>query len=299
MRLQWSFFREAADQWLEHNAPRLGAALAYYTILSLAPLLVVVVALCGLAFGDDAVRGQLYWEIKDVVGSQGAAFVQSLLVGAHEPATGITASAAGFVVLIAGASGVFGELRDTLNYIWDAPVPKSSGFGRIVRYRVFCFAMVLGFGFLLVVSLALSAGVQALGSFASHRLAIDPRLLEIVNFAVTIVVTGVLFALIYRVIPEVPIDWADVGVGAAVTAVFFAVGKFLIGFYLGTAGVGSAYGAAGSLVVLLVWVYYSAQIFLYGAEFTHVYASHRGSPAIQSAISNAGLPAGSESPPQP
>jgi membrane protein len=299
MRLKWSLFREAADQWSLHNAPRLGAALAYYTVLSLAPLLVVVVAICGFAFGKDAVRGQIYWQIKDVVGGAGAAAVQTLLVGAQRPAAGIAASMLGFVVLLAGASGVFGELRDTLNYIWDAPIPKSPGFGTMVRYRLFSFAMVFGLGFLLMVSLAVSAGIHALGDFAAQHIAAGVALVEIFNFVLTFLVTSLSFALIYKLVPQVPIDWADVATGAAVTAVLFALGKFLIGLYVGTAGVGSAYGAASSLIVLLVWVYYSAQIFLFGAEFTHVHAMHRGSPAIQNAISNAGLPPGTELPPHP
>ena len=292
MRLKWSFFREAGCQWSAHNAPRLGAALAYYTVLSLAPLLVVVAAICGSAFGDAAVRGELYWQIKDVVGSQSAEAIQTLLAGAHRPSAGL-AGVLGFGVLVAGASGVFAELRDTLNYIWDAPLPVSSGLGSMIRYRAYSIAMALGLGFLLMASLALSAGVQ------SVHIVLSPGLLELSNFIATLLFTAILFALIYRIVPQVPVDWGDVGIGSGVTAVLFTLGKFLIGVYLAKAGVGSAYGAAGSLIVLLVWVYYSAQVFLFGAEFTHVYASHRGSPAIQNAISNAGLPPGSEPPPKP
>ena len=283
MPFEWGFFREAASQWSKHNAPRLGAALAYYTVLSIAPLLVVVVALCGFAFGGDAVRGQVYWQIKDVVGSEGAAFVQTLLKAANRPSQGIAASTFGFLVLLVGASGVFTELRDTLNFIWDAPAPPSGGIVAMVRYRVFSFTMVLGIGFLLMVSLAVSAMIQAAGGWASNHMALPPATLEAINFVVTFLITSLLFAFIYRLIPDVPIDWEDVAVGAIVTAGLFAGGKFLIGLYLGTAGVGSAYGAAASLVVLLVWVYYSSQIFLYGAEFTHVCALHRGSRAIECA----------------
>ncbi len=299
MPFRWALFMEAASQWSKHNASRLGAALAYYSVLSLAPLVVVVVAICGFAFGEQAVQGQVYWQIKDLVGSQSAAVVQTLLKQAHQPSAGILASVAGFIVLLLGASGVFIELRDTLNYIWDAPVPKSSGVWSVVRLRFFSFAMILGIGFLLIVSLAFSAAIQAVGKYAAHYITMPAAMLETVNFIVTFLATSFLFALIYRFIPEVPIDWADVGMGSVVTAALFAIGKFLIGLYLGKAGVGSAYGAAGSLVVLLVWVYYSSQIFLYGAEFTHVYALHRGSPAVENAVSNVGLSPGTERAPTP
>jgi membrane protein len=281
MNLHWRLFREAAAQWSEHNAPRLGAALAYYTVLSLAPLLVVVVAVSGFAFGEDAVRGQVYWQIKGVVGSEGAMAVQTLLKAAHRPTTGLVSSIVGFFILLIGASGVFMELHDALNYVWDAPQNSGSGIWNMLRLRFFSFAMVLGIGFLLIVSLALSAVIQAAGAYASRFIATPPLVLEATNFVITFIVTSFLFALIYKLIPEVPINWSDVVAGAVVTSALFALGKFGIGVYLGKAGVGSPYGAAGSLVVLLVWVYYSAQIFLYGAEFTHVYALQRGAGRVQ------------------
>src|SRR4051812_11851447 len=168
MKVNFSIFREAAAQWSKHNAPRLGAALAYYTILSLAPLLVVIVAICGYAFGEDAVRGQVYWEIKDLVGNEGAAMVQTLLKAAHRPTAGIWASSLGFITLLAGAGGVFLELRDTLNFIWEVPVKAGGGIKAMIRYRFFSFALVLGIGFLLMVSLAVSALIQAAGTYAAH-----------------------------------------------------------------------------------------------------------------------------------
>lgn len=270
-------FRDAWSGWLKHNAPRLGAALAYYAVLSLAPALIVGVAICGLVFGPQAVRGQVYWEVKDVVGSQIAEIVETLLKSAYRPGVGILATTLSFITMLVGASGVFIELRDTLNYIWDAPEKNDQGIRSLIRDRILSFAMVIGAGLLLTASLAVSAVLQAAGSYSSQYLSVPNSVLELSNFVATFAVTSFLFALIYRVIPEVRVDWRDVAIGGILTALLFSVGKALIGLYLGKAGVGSAYGAAGSLVVLLVWVYYSAQIFLFGAEFTYAYSRQRRS----------------------
>jgi len=267
----WSLFQEAASLWSAHNAPRLGAALAYYVVLSLAPLVLLSVALCGRIFGDDAVRGQVYFEIKDVVGGPAAEVVQALLREAHKPGTGVWATVVGTVILLFGASGVFVELRDTLNLIWDAP-PGEPSFWAILRYRLFSFAVVCATGLLLMASLVFSTVMQAAGTYTSRYVTFPAPLVEATNSLLGFIVLSVLFALIYKFIPEVSIAWRDVIFGAVFTAAFFIVGKYALALYLGKAGVGSPYGAAGSLVVLLVWLYYSAQIFLYGAEFTHVYA---------------------------
>jgi membrane protein len=274
----WSIFREAASEWSRHNAPRLGAALAYYTVLSLAPTLVIVAAVCGFVFGEQAVVGKIYWQIRDVVGSQTASIVEALLKSAHRPAAGILATLLGVIALLVGASGAFMELRDALNYIWDVPARTGSGAWGLVRDRFYSFAMVLGVGFLLIVSLALSAMTQAAASYSGRYISIPAPAVAAGNFLTTFLVTSILFALIYRIVPEVRVDWQDVAIGSMMTAALFAAGKLLIGFYLGKAGVGSAYGAAGSVVVLLVWVYYSAQVFLYGAELTHVVALRRTWP---------------------
>jgi membrane protein len=289
MSFRWGMFREAAALWSKHNAPRLGASLAFYAVLSLAPLLIISVALCGLLFGGDSVRGQVYGQIRGEVGTQAASVVETLLKSAHNQSEGIVAGIVGFVVLLFGASGVFMELRDTLNFIWDAPPSPSTGVWGFVRYRLACFAMVVGIGFLLMASLALTAFIQFASHFALRQLVmpapvLPPFMLEVINFALTFIATTLFFAFIYRFIPEVPIEWADVGEGSLVTAALFTTGKLLIGVYLGRASVGSPYGAAGSLMVLLVWVYYSAQIFLYGAEFTWVQARERGSLATQRAM---------------
>jgi len=260
---------------MDHNDTSQGAAIAFYTVLSLAPLLVVVVAVAGFFFGQEAVRGQIFWQLRNLIGNQAASTVQTLLKAAYHPAEGIAASIVGFIVLLMGASGVFLQLRQTLNYIWGVDANVDAGFGGMLRSRLFSFAMVLGIGFLLVVSLALSAIISAMGSFASQLISIPAPVLLVINFVVTFAVTSFLFALIYKVVPEKEIEWEDVAIGAIFTALLFDIGKILIGLYLGKASVGSAYGAAGSLVVLLVWVYYSSQVFLYGAEFTHVYAAAR------------------------
>ena len=273
MKRGWRLIRDAALQWSRHNAPRLGAALAYYTVLSLAPIVILVVAACGFFFGAQAVRGQLYWQISQTVGQQSAAVVESLLTGIQRNAGTGSASLAGAAVLLIGASGVFVELRDALNYIWDTPPSTGSGVLLFIRDRVFSFAMVLIVGFLLALSLAATALAHLFVGGAGLRF--PPPVLVAGKFIVAFVVKAFLFALIYRVIPDVRISWKDVAMGATVTAVLFEAGAFVIAFYLGKAAIGSAYGAAGSLVALLVWVYYSAQVFLYGAELTHVFALSR------------------------
>jgi len=285
-RFQLGLFREAAKQWLAHNPSRLGASLAYYAVLSLAPMLVVAVAICGTVFGDQAARGEVYDKIKDFVGPQAAGVVQTVLMAAHKPKAGIVASITGFAVLLIGASGVFGELRSILNLIWEAPPPGPTTVKSFVKQRVFMFAMVTGAGLIVMATLALSAILQAAGTFADRFVRFSPAMAEGGNALVSFLVFSALFAMIYKAIPEVDVAWKDVALGGVLTAALFVIGKFLLGLYLGRASVGSPYGAAGSLIVLLVWVYYSSQIFLYGAEFTCVYARRRGSKATKRASMN-------------
>jgi membrane protein len=267
-------FREAASGWSSHNAPRLGAALAYYMVLSLAPLVILAVAILGHVFGPAAIRGDVYWDIRDIAGSGGAEFVETLLESASKPATGAATSLLGFAVLLFGASGVFVELHDTLNFIWNAPTAGSDTIRGILRYRIFSFAIVIAIGLLMVFTLGLSAAIQLI---APRVIAFSPASLKVAGGVSIFAVTALLFALIYRYIPDVPISWAEVATGSIVTAILFTAGKILIGIYIAKAAVGSAYGAAGSLVALLVWTYYSAQVFLYGAEFTYVHARFRRS----------------------
>jgi membrane protein len=276
----WSLLRDTATEWWDDNAPRLGAALAFYTLLSLAPLLVVVTAIAGLTFGKAAAEGQLVAEIQDLVVPQGAQAIQSLLANAQQPATGVIATVVSVVVLLLGATGVFSELQDSLNIVWEVEAQRPSGIWAMIKDRLFSFVMVVTIGFLLLVSLVASAALTAVSHFASGLLSNSAGWLHVAVFAVSFAVITFLFAMIYKVLPDAEVAWGDVWVGAAVTALLFTIGKFLIGLYLGSSSIGSAYGAAGSLAVFLVWVYYSAQILFLGAEFTQVYAQRHGRPIV-------------------
>jgi membrane protein len=275
----WDLMKETVAKWSEVNATRLGAALAFYTLLSIAPLLVVCIGIAGLIFGRAEAQEQISAQLTSLVGPQSAEALKSLLQHAAKPASGITATAVGMMTLLFGASGVFGELRDSLNTIWGVKSTSGSGLMGMVKYRFFSFAMVLGIGFLLLVSLIFSAAVAAAGKFFAGYLPAPEAVLHLLSTFVSFLTVTILFTLLYKVVPDVHIWWRDVIIGAAVTSILFSIGKFLIGFYLGKASVGSAYGAAGSLVVFIVWVYYSAQIFFMGAEFTHVFAERHGSRA--------------------
>jgi membrane protein len=275
-------FKKTFANWVDINAPRLGAALSFYTMLSVAPLMVLCISLAGLIFGAQAARGQIEAQIASVIGPQGSEVIQSLLAQTSKPSSNIAAAAIGLVTLLFGASGVFLELRDSLNLVWGVKYSTGSGFKGMLRYRFYAFALVLGIGFLLLVSLLLSAAIAAVEKFFAQIVPIPGPLLHVINLLVSFVTITILFGLLYKVVPDVHIEWQDVWIGAAVTSLLFSIGKLLIGLYLGKASVGSAYGAAGSLVVFLVWVYYSAQIFLLGAEFTRMFAESRGSRAQSS-----------------
>ena len=264
--------------WDKHNAQTMGASLAYFTVLSLAPLLVIAVAIAGLVFGRQAAQGMVVEEIGAMVGNAGAQVIQSILVSARSPSTGIAASVLGFITLLFGAGGVFNELRNALNRIWDVQV-SASGWKSLLSDQLRAFSLVMGTGCLLLASLVLSAILSGMqGLLAS---------LWIANALGSLLVIMALFALIYRFIPAARIPWSDVWMGAGASSILFTLGKHLLGAYLAKAGVGSAYGAAGSLVLLLVWVYYSAQIFLFCAEFTHVYAQRKGSKRSSHPVSYA------------
>jgi membrane protein len=268
--------KETAKDWLEDDATRLAASLAFYTVLSMAPLLVLAVSVAGLVYGEEAAKGEIADQISGVVGPQAGKAIQTILRHAHSPNEGTLSSIIGIAVLLFGASGVFGELQASLNEIWKVAPKPGRVFWTIVQQRFFSFAMVLGVAFLLLVSLLLSTAVEALGAYFSHALPGGAVLWEALNFVFSLgVVTG-LFALIFKVIPDAEIGWRDVWIGALFTALLFTVGKSALGWYLARASVASPYGAAGSLIVFVVWVYYAAQILFMGAEFTQVFARHLG-----------------------
>ncbi len=277
LKTVWGLLKDTASDWQEDKADRLAASLAFYTVLSLAPLVIIAVAVAGLAVGEEAARGQLSGQIAALVGPDAAAAIEGILANAQKPSSGVIGTVVGAAVLLVGASGVFGELQDSLNTIWEVTPKPGRGVWGVVRDRFFSFTMVLGVGFLLLVSLIVSTALAAAGKVLSGALPGGEALWGVVNVAVSFAAVTTLFALIYKVVPDVKVRWGDVWVGALVTALLFTLGKFAIGLYLGKSTVASAYGAAASVVVITVWVYYSAQILFVGAEFTQVYARTFGS----------------------
>jgi membrane protein len=272
----WSLTKESASQWSDDFAPSMGAALAYYTIFSIAPLLVIAIAVAGFFFGADAARGEIFGQLSGLIGERGAATIEAAVKSANQTGGGTFAAIAGIVTLLLGATTVFGELQSDLDRIWDTPKPEHPGIWGMLRGRLLSFGMVLGIGFLLLVSLVLSAALSALGHFWNGWFPGWEVLLQIVNFVIGFLVVTGLFAMIYKLLPRCDIGWRDVWVGAAVTSLLFSIGKLLIGLYLGKSSVASSFGAAGSLVIVLLWGYYSAQIFLFGAEFTKTYSYWHG-----------------------
>lgn len=276
LRETWETIKEAGSDWSDDNASRLAAALAYYALLSLAPLLVIAVAVAGFFFGTDAARGKVAAELGGIVGNDAAQSIQALVAGAESPAKGIISTIVGMVTLFFGASGVFRELQASLNTVWEVKPKPGLGLWAEVRSRIFSFTMVLSVAFLLLVSLVVSSLLSAVGTFLAELLPGGEALWQVANFLISAAIVAVLFAVIFKYVPDAMIKWRDVWLGAAVTSALFSVGKFALGLYLGKAAVGSAYGAAGSIIALVVWVYYATQIFLLGAEFTQVRARRSG-----------------------
>lgn len=273
--------RAAVAGWIDDRAASMGAALAYYTFFSMAPLLLIVISVAGLLLGREAAQGHLMDELSGMLGPQAAASIQALVASVSEPAESWWGTLLGIGVMLVGATTVFAELQDALDRIWRAPQrPAGGGLWALLRARVLSFGLILGLGFLLMVSLVMGAVIAALGRWWSDTLGVLGDwvwLAQTLNLGLGFVITATLFALIYKLMPRAYVEWKDVWVGALVTALLFGLGKALIGLYLSASGVASAYGAAGSLVLVLLWVYYSAQVFLLGAEFTWVYANARGS----------------------
>jgi membrane protein len=272
----WKMLKETVLSFIDDEALSRGAAIAFYTVTSIAPVLLIVVAVAGLAFGRDAAQNAISTQLSGLMGQQTADVLQSAVASAAGKSLGILATIIGVATLIATASGVFGEMQSALNAIWKAK-PQATTVSRLIQARATSLGLVAALGFLLIVSLAVSAGLTAFGNYLDSIVPIGKLILPILNFAVSLALLAVLFAAIYKVLPDRRLQWRDVVIGAVVTAVLFTIGKTLIGWYLGSSAVASSYGAAGGLIVLLLWVYYSVQVFLLGAEFTKIYANRHGS----------------------
>lgn len=271
-----SYLKKSFSLWNEDHAPRLSAALAYYSIFSIAPLLVIAIGIAGLVLGDEAVSGQLHAQIRGFVGDRAAAGLQALVQGASKPAHGVAASVLGFATLLIGASGVFAELKGALNKIWGAKPNPNAGILGMVHARVLNFGMVLVIGFLLLVSLMLSTAIAGLNQHLESAFHLPALVWTGITFVTSFGVATTLFALIFKVLPDAEIQWRDVWTGAVITALLFEIGKTALGWYLGRESLANSYGAAGSVVFLLLWVYYASCILFFGAEFTRVYAEANG-----------------------
>ena len=275
------FAAELFSEWRQSNTPRLGASLAYYSVFAIAPLFLLTLGVAGMWFGQDAARNEMFGQLRQLVGAEGAKAIEAVVTAAaNKPRTGAMAAIVAGGALAIAATGVFVELQNALNTIWQVKPSPQHGFGGIlnfVKVRLISFAMLLGVGFLLLISLVLSASLAATGAFLGGVLGSRHLLLAVTNFLVSLGVISTLFAMILKVLPDVKLAWKDVWIGSVITAFLFNFGKFLLGFYLGRSSIASAYGATGSLVIILLWVYYSAQILFFGAQFTKVYARRFGS----------------------
>jgi membrane protein len=289
LRAWYEIARRAAERWLEDRAPSMGAAIAYYAVFSLAPILLLITAIAGLIFGQEAAEGALFGELASLVGPESAAAMQAMLRSASGEKSGLIAGAVAVATLTIGATAVLGELQAALNIIWKCETPSSAGLWYLVKSRLLGLSLILSVGFLLLVSLAISAGLTAFGKYLASVMPGLPILLEILHSIFAFLVTSVLFAMIFKILPDADIEWREVWLGAATASLLFTVGKFLIGLYIGTSAIASTYGAAGTLAVILVWVYYSAQILLFGAEIAKAYSEHRRKRPSPSPASGSGF----------
>jgi membrane protein len=273
-----SLLKQTASEWMEDDAPSLGAALAYYTVFSLAPLMTIAIAIAGFFFGKEAAQGQIFDELRVLLGEEGGKAVEEMVQSASaQPTAGIVATIISVVMLIFGASGVFGQLQTSLNAMWGVKPKPGRGVLGMIKDRLLSFGFTLVVGFLLLVSLLLTAGIALMADWVGGLMPGSEAIAQILNVVFSLVMVTLLFAMIFKFLPDAKIAWRDVWIGAFLTALLFTIGKFALGIYLGKSGVASSYGAAGSLIVLLLWVYYSSQILFFGAEFTQVYANRFGS----------------------
>ena len=273
-----SLLKQTASEWMEDDAPTLGAALAYYTVFSLAPLMTIAIAMAGLFFGKEAAQGQIFDELRVLLGEEGGKAVEEMVQSANaQPTAGVVATIISVIMLLFGASGVFGQLQASLNAIWGVKAKPGRGVLGLIKDRLLSFGFTLVVGFLLLVSLLLTAGMALMADWIGGLMPGSEALAYILNIVLSLSMITLLFATIFKFLPDAKIAWHDVWIGAFLTALLFTIGKFALGIYLGKSGVASSYGAAGSLIVLLLWVYYSSQILFFGAEFTQVYANRFGS----------------------
>jgi membrane protein len=273
-----SLLKQTASEWMEDDAPSLGAALAYYTVFSLAPLMTIAIAIAGFFFGKEAAQGQIFDELRVLLGEEGGKAMEEMVQSANaQPTTGVVATVLSVIVLLFGASGVFGQLQASLNTIWGVKPKPGRGVLGMIQDRLLSFGFTLVVGFLLLVSLLLTAGIALVANWMGGLMPGSETLAQILNIVLSLAMITLLFATIFKFLPDAKIAWRDVWIGAFLTALLFTIGKFALGIYLGKSGVASSYGAAGSLIVLLLWVYYSSQILFFGAEFTQVYANRFGS----------------------
>ena len=272
--MAWKILKIAIDQWFAHHSARLGAALAYYSVFSMGPLLLIVISIAGLFFGADAVRGSLTTQLRSLLGETGSKAVEAMLVGASSPHSGRLTAVTGVILLLIAALGVVSQLKYAMNTIWNVEEPKEAGIWWYLRTYLVSFAGILSLGFLLAVSLVISTGLAAFSSWAGTASTVIG---EAINFVASLAILTALFAMLFKWFPDTEVAWRDVLPAAVVTALLFNLGKFAIGWYIGTQGLESTYGAAASIVILLIWVYYSAQIVLFGAELAHAYATEAGS----------------------
>ncbi len=276
----WLLLKDSAIAWDDDNIGTQGAALAFFTVFSLSPLLIMVIVFSSLVFGQEAANGHLVSQIRGLIGIEGANFVQTLITNAYRSDSNILATIFSIVMILLGASAVFVQLRDSLNTIWRVQQKPTGTIRAFLRGRILSFAMIVGIGFLLLVSLVISAGLAAMGNYVSNLLAIITGLVDVLDFTISFVGITVMFALMFKFVPAASVKWRDVWVGAAVTSLLFSIGKLLIGLYLGNGAIGSTFGAARSLVVIMLWAYYSSQIVLFGAEFTRLYAMRFGADIL-------------------
>ena len=273
-----SLFKQTASEWMEDDAPSLGAALAYYTVFSLAPLMTIAIAIAGFFLGKEAAQGQIFDELRGLLGAEGGKAVEEMVQSANaQPTAGVVATIISVIMLLFGASGVFGQLQASLNAIWGVKAKPGRGVLGMIKDRLLSFGFILVVGFLLLVSLLLTAGMALMADWVGGLMPGSEALAYILNIVLSLSMITLLFATIFKFLPDAKIAWHDVWIGAFLTALLFTIGKFALGIYLGKSGVASSYGAAGSLIVLLLWVYYSSQILFFGAEFTQVYANRFGS----------------------